>query len=94
MRIRNVIFPMAAGGVLLAGAAFAAEPALDINPRLHPNLAEAQRLSRQAYNEIDAAQHLNGYDMEGHAKKAKELLDRVNAELKFAAEAANRHRRR
>jgi hypothetical protein len=30
--------------------------------------------------------------MEGHAQKAKELLDQVNQELKLAAEAANRNK--
>jgi hypothetical protein len=28
--------------------------------------------------------------MQGHAQKAKELLDQANKELKLAAEAANR----
>jgi hypothetical protein len=37
-------------------------------------------LSRQAYDKIVAAQ------------KAKELLDRVNEELKLAAQAANRNK--
>ena len=30
--------------------------------------------------------------MDGHAAKAKELLDQANRELKLAAEAANHHR--
>jgi hypothetical protein len=30
--------------------------------------------------------------MEGHAQKAKELLDQVNQELKLAAEAANKNK--
>ena len=71
---------------------YAEEPALNVNPRLHPNIAAAQRLSRQAYNKIVAAQKANEYDMEGHAQKAKELLDQVNEELKLAAEASNRHK--
>jgi hypothetical protein len=29
--------------------------------------------------------------MNGHAQKAKDLLDQVNRELKAAAETANRH---
>ena len=29
--------------------------------------------------------------MDGHAAKAKDLLDQVNKELKFAAEAANKN---
>jgi hypothetical protein len=32
--------------------------------------------------------------MEGHAQKAKELLDQANEELKLAAQAANRNGRR
>jgi hypothetical protein len=31
--------------------------------------------------------------MQGHAQKAKELLDQANRELKQAAEAANRNKR-
>jgi len=31
--------------------------------------------------------------MDGHAAKAKELLDQVNNELKLAAEAANHNRK-
>jgi hypothetical protein len=30
--------------------------------------------------------------MDGHAAKAKELLEQVNNELKMAAEAANKHK--
>ena len=56
-----------------------------------PNLAEAQRLSRQAWEKINAAQAANEWDLGGHAQKAKELLDQVNNELKMAAEAANKH---
>jgi len=37
-----------------------------------------------------AAQQANEFDMDGHAQKAKEMLDQVNRELKAAAEAANR----
>jgi hypothetical protein len=72
----------------------AAEPVLDISPQLHPNLAAAQRLSREAFDKISAAQAANHFDMDGHAAKAKALLDQVNVELKLAAEAANRHAKR
>jgi len=75
--------------VLAGGALVAAAPAQNVNPEHHPNLAAAQRLSHQAYEKIVAAQHANEWDMHGHAQKAKELLDQVNAELKLAAEAAN-----
>jgi hypothetical protein len=69
---------------------FAAQkPKRNVSPRRHPNIAAAQRLSQQAFNKIVAAQEANEWDLKGHAQKAKELLDQVNAELKLAAEAAN-----
>ena len=71
---------------------FAAKPVRNINPNRHPNLAEAQNLSRRAFEKIVAAQKANEWDMDGHAQKAKELLDQVNIELKQAAEAANQHK--
>ena len=56
--------------------------------------AATQRLSRQAYNKIVASQQANEWAMDGHAQKAKGLLDKVNRELKLAAEAANRSKKR
>ncbi len=68
------------------------KPAKNISAKKHPNLAEAQQLSAQAYEKIVAAQKANEWDMAGHAQKAKELLGQVNHELKLAAEAANRNK--
>ena len=65
------------------------KPAQNVSPRRHPNLAQAQNLSAQAYQKIVAAQKANEWDLQGHAQKAKELLDQVNQELKLAAEASN-----
>jgi hypothetical protein len=76
--------------LLLGGIATAQRPKQDISGRRHPNLAAAQRLSEQAWQKVVAAQEANEFDMQGHAQKAKELLDQVNRELKLAAEAANR----
>ena len=91
--MRNKIILITVSALMLSGiAAYAEEPVLNVSPKLHPNIAAAQRLSRQAYNKIVAAQKANEYDMEGHAQKAKELLDQVNEELKLAAEAANKHK--
>lgn len=75
---------------LIGGLALAQRPAKNVSPRRHPNLAAAQRLSRQAYEKIVAAQEANEWDLQGHAQKAKNLLDQVNNELKEAAEASNR----
>jgi len=76
---------------LLCGIALAQKPVQNVNPQHHPNLAAAQRLSAQAYQKIVAAQEANEWDMQGHAQKAKELLDQANQQLKLAAEAANKN---
>lgn len=78
--------------MLCTGLLFAQKkPVRDISARRHPNLAAAQRLSDQAYEKIVAAQKANEWDLDGHAQKAKDLLDQVNRELKQAAEASNEH---
>lgn len=79
---------LAATGIVIAQG----QPERNINPGRHPNLAAAQRLCDQAFNRISEAQRANEWDMDGHAQKAKDLLDQANRELKAAAEAANRHR--
>ena len=85
---------VALGGLLTlamicGGVAVAQMPNDNVSGQKHPNLAAAQRLSREAWEKISAAQQANEWDMDGHAAKAKELLDQVNKELKEAAEAAN-----
>ena len=79
------------GSALLIGAAAVAQPpARNISAGRHPNLAAAQRLTQQAFEKITAAQEANEFDLQGHAKKAKDLLDEANRQLKLAAEAANK----
>ena len=86
---------LAGAAVVLAlisgGVAVAQRPAENVSGRRHPNLAAAQRLSLQAFEKITAAQEANEWDMDGHAAKAKELLDQANQQLKQAAEAANKN---
>ena len=77
--------------ILGAGATWAQKPVEDISGKKHPNLAAAQRLSRSAWEKVVAAQQANEWDMDGHAAKAKDLLDEVNKELKMSAEAANKN---
>lgn len=80
------------GAVLLCGGVVLAQkPAQNVSPKRHPNLAAAQRLSENAYQKVIAAQEANEWDTNGHAAKAKELLDQVNKELKQAAGAANKN---
>lgn len=68
-----------------------AQPARNVSAARHPNLAAAQRLAQNAYEKISAAQSANEFDMDGHAAKAKQLLEQANNELKAAAEAANKN---
>ncbi|HEV2323540.1 MAG TPA: hypothetical protein VGS10_06285 [Terracidiphilus sp.] len=82
-------------GAVASGVAIAQGPPERNVGRRHPNLAAAQRLTQQAYERIVAAQQANEFDLDGHAQRAKDLLDRANNELKEAAEASNRdHDRR
>ena len=74
---------------LALGAVLAKAPVENVSAKKHPNLAAAQKLAASAYDKITAAQKANEFDLEGHAARAKELLDQVNQELKLATEAAN-----
>jgi hypothetical protein len=92
--IRTRIVACVIGLLLVLGAAAIAQrPEKDISPDRHPNLAAAQDLSRRAWQRIVDAQQANEWDMDGHAQKAKNLLDEVNRELRLAANASNRNSR-
>ena len=92
--IRARIVACVIGLLLVLGvAAIAQRPERDINPARHPNLAAAQDLCSRAWQRILDAQKANEWDMDGHAQKAKDLLDEVNRELRIAANAANRNSR-
>ncbi len=94
MSIRNIFAgTILSAALLFGGAALAQKPVRDISSKRHPNLAAAQRLCDQAFNKIVAAQQANEFDMDGHAQKAKDLLDQANRELKQAAEAANENKK-
>jgi len=77
--------------LLIGGVALAQRPVKNVSGGRHPNLAAAQRLSRQAWQRVVDAQQANEWDMQGHAQKAKDLLDQANNELKMAAQAANKN---
>lgn len=91
---RSLVLQICLGLTLLVSGVLLAQqkrPARNISGARHPNLAAAQDLSQRAYNRIVMAQKANEFDMGGHAQKAKDLLEQVNAELKQAAEAANKN---
>jgi len=79
--------------VLLAAALLCGVVAIaqNVNPNRHPNIAAAERLSQMAYQKIVAAQQANEYDLNGHAQKAKELLEQATRELQEAAGASNKN---
>ena len=56
----------------------------------HPNLKAAHAHVKQAIEKVTAAQKANEFDMEGHAAKAKDLLDQAEKEIGQAAEATNK----
>jgi len=88
--MKRIAIALALGLLLMVGCSeYNGGPALNINAKLHPNLAAAQKFSWQAYEKIIKAQQANGFDLEGHAQKAKDLLVQANDELKLAAQAAN-----
>jgi len=94
MKISKTMLGIVLGAALVGGGlAVAQKPADNVSGKKHPNLAAAQRLSTEAFEKITAAQQANEWDMDGHAAKAKDLLDQVNKELKMAAEAANKNKK-
>jgi len=90
MRKNLLVSIVLALALLCTGFVFAQKkPVENVSAKRHPNIAAAQRFVDQAYDKITAAQKANEWDLGGHAQKAKELLDQVNAELKKAAEVSN-----
>jgi hypothetical protein len=85
----QIAAPIIGSLLLLGGFAMAQKPVENVSKGRHPHLAAAQRLSQNAFVKITAAQQANEWDMQGHAKKAKDLLEQVNQELKLAAGSAN-----
>ena len=59
----------------------------------HPNITAEHSACQQALKKIDAAQAANEFDMEGHAAKAKDLLEQAEKELGQAAEAATANKK-
>src|SRR5579871_6103819 len=96
MRTRTLAVTLGAAliPVLIGVGTAIAQPKENVSKGLHPNLARAQRQSEAAYDSIIEAQKANEYDLGGHAQKAKQLLEEVNAQLKLAAEQSNANRRK
>ena len=91
--MKKMLIAICHAALLVVGCAASAKgPVQNISAKKHPNLHAAQKFLEQADQKITAAQKANEYDMEGHAAKAKELIEQASSELKLAAEAANRNK--
>ena len=91
--MKKLLAGLVVGSLMVGGFALAKEPAQNVSARKHPNLAAAQKMLLSASEKIEAAQKGNEYDMEGHAAKAKDLINQASDELKLAAEAANENKK-
>ena len=89
-RSKLLLSGAACASLLFLGSLALGQPKQNVRAGKHPNLAAAQRMSENAYNKIIAAQQANEWDLDGHAAKAKELLDQAGRELKQAAMTANK----
>jgi len=90
-KVKLALSSALAAALICGGVALAQKPVENVSGKKHPNLAAAQHLSQQAFEKLVAAQQANEWDMDGHASKAKELLEQANQQIKLAAEAANKN---
>lgn len=86
MTAKRIKFGIAGLTLFVAGLA----AGQGVNPRRNPNIFEAQRYCKMAYDKVVAAQQANSYDMQGHADNAKKLLEQASGELQAAAAIADR----
>jgi len=85
MNYNNVcIIGLLAVCLALAGVVVAQHS--NIDPSLHPNLAEAQQHIQEASKKIHEAHERDKSDLGGHAEKAIQLLDQASMEVKSASE--------
>jgi hypothetical protein len=88
VKMKKTIIAIAVAAMLLGSVSLFAA---NVSGKRHPNLKAAQVLIEKAVKRVSAAQVANEFDMDGHAAKAKDLLDQAYAEIKLAAEAANQN---
>lgn len=95
MNIRKVLLKCAVGFALMGTGYLIGQGPLppSVDPHRHPNLAAAQIACDQAYAKMMDAQRANGYDMDGHARNAEQLLARATREIRNAAITLDRTRR-
>ena len=85
---KNRVFSVVlACGLAVAGLAIAQKTPPRTGTPSRVNLNSAQKLTAQAYDKLIAAQKANEWDQEGHAARAKDLLEQAKSELALAAAA-------
>lgn len=85
MNYKNVcIIGLLAVCLALAGVVVAQRS--NIDPSLHPSLAEAQQHIQEAAKKVHEAHERDKSDLGGHAEKAIQLLDQAGMEVKSASE--------
>ena len=87
MQAKTTLALAALGAALLTSTATFAGPEAG-----HPNIIAAREDATAAIEKMKAAQAANEYDLGGHAAKAEKLLREAEAEMKKAAEAANKNK--
>lgn len=90
--MKKILGVAVVAAALVGSVAVAAPPRRNVSRARHPNLAVAQKRIDEAYERLTAAQKANEFDMEGHAAKAKDLLEEASKEIKLAAGAANENK--
>jgi len=89
MNLRRTFATGAVAVGLIATTALAQDIFHNINRDRHPYLGGAQDLIGQAYGKISEGQRAVP-NMDGHAQKAKDLLEAASRELKLAEESEKR----
>jgi hypothetical protein len=88
MQYRSAVLPLGLGLAIATGVATA-------GPETgHPNIIAARQDAQHAIEKMRAAQVANEYDMDGHAAKAEKLLAEAERQMKLAAEAANKNKKK
>ena len=90
MKMKQVLIYGVCGATLFAGGVAVGQE--NINPRVHPHLAEAQKLISSAEGQIDAAQAVWKDKLGDHAQRAKQLLQQADGELRQAATYSNKYK--
>jgi hypothetical protein len=90
MNVKQILIYGVCSATLFAGGVAVGQQ--NVNPKIHPALAEAQRLIGSAEGKIDEAQAAWHDKLGGHAQRAKELLKQADGELTQAAVYANKYK--